>query len=58
MMRGAAVKAGKHRLVYTFEPKTFLYGKFLSLAGLASLGLLGVLFLVRPTPKDRSEVSE
>ena len=50
MMRGAAVKAGKHRLVYSFEPKSFFYGKIAGAAGLASLVVLGGFFLVRPKP--------
>ena len=41
MMRGAAVPAGKHTLVYTFEPQSFLVGAIISGAGaLAVLALL------------------
>jgi hypothetical protein len=39
-MRGAAVAAGTHRLVYTYEPDSFRYGVWLSLAGAAALAAL------------------
>jgi hypothetical protein len=48
MMRGAAVRSGKHHLVYTYEPRSFLIGGRISSAGLAALALLGVVFSVRP----------
>ena len=41
MMRGAVVPAGLHTLVYTYEPKSFLLGGVLSLAGLVGLAWLG-----------------
>jgi hypothetical protein len=38
-MRGAAVPEGtKHRLVYTYEPRSFRLGGLISLAGIAGLG--------------------
>ncbi len=37
LMRGAAVKEGKHRLVYTYEPRSFQVGAALSLVGLVAL---------------------
>jgi Bacterial membrane protein YfhO len=37
LMRGAAVKAGKHRLVYTYEPNSFKVGAAISLLGLVGL---------------------
>jgi hypothetical protein len=36
-MRGAAVKAEKHRLVYTYEPRSFRVGAAVSLGGLVVL---------------------
>jgi len=42
MMRGAAVKPGRHRLVYTYEPRSFRLGGRISLAGLAVATLLGL----------------
>jgi hypothetical protein len=48
MMRGAAVKSGKHHLVYEYSPLSFRTGLVLSVAGLASLTVLGVVFAVRP----------
>jgi hypothetical protein len=41
LMRGAAVKAGRHTLVYTYDPLSFKLGGALSLLGL--LALLGLL---------------
>jgi hypothetical protein len=37
MMRGAAVKAGRHTLVYTYRPASFRIGGALSIAGLIAL---------------------
>jgi hypothetical protein len=37
-MRGAAVPEGKHRLVYTYEPRSFRLGGVISLVGIAGLG--------------------
>lgn len=48
LMRGAAVEAGKHHLVYTFDPESFHLGSKLSLAGLVLTALLGAIFAFRP----------
>jgi hypothetical protein len=48
MMRGAAVKAGKHHLVYTFEPYSFRIGCWISIAALAACAGLGVGFARHP----------
>jgi hypothetical protein len=40
MMRGAAVKAGRHILVYTYDPPSFRIGAALSIAGLLTLTVL------------------
>ena len=37
LMRGAAVTAGRHTLVYTYDPASFRVGAALSLAGLVAL---------------------
>jgi hypothetical protein len=37
LMRGAAVKAGRHTLVYTYEPDSFRIGAGLSMAGLIAM---------------------
>jgi hypothetical protein len=39
MMRGAAVPAGEHTLVYTYEPASFRIGAIVSLVGLILLGI-------------------
>ncbi len=40
LMRGAAVPAGEHTLVYTYEPASFRIGAIVSLAGLVVLCVL------------------
>jgi hypothetical protein len=47
-MRGAAVEAGTHRLVYSFRPRSFLIGRIVSLIGLAALVVLGAMCAARP----------
>ncbi len=46
-MRGAAVEAGTHRLVYAYRPRSFLIGGIISLFGLAAWVSLGVMAAVR-----------
>jgi hypothetical protein len=41
LMRGAAVAAGHHHLVYTYAPRSFAVGRVVSVLGLIVLGLLG-----------------
>lgn len=48
MMRGAAVKSGKHHLVYVYSPLSFRIGLFLSVTGLSSLTIVGVVLALRP----------
>jgi hypothetical protein len=48
MMRGAAVPAGRHRLVYTYAPRSFVVGGRITLAALAALAVLVVYFSLRP----------
>ena len=55
LMRGAAVKAGKHRLVYTYEPESFFYGKIGSALGIVVMLLLGGVFLVRPKARANAD---
>jgi hypothetical protein len=40
LMRGAAVKAGRHTLVYTYDPDSFRIGGALSVVGLLALTAL------------------
>ncbi|HEU5115348.1 MAG TPA: hypothetical protein VFT74_01590, partial [Isosphaeraceae bacterium] len=42
LMRGAALTAGRHRLVYTYEPNSVRVGLALSTVGLLALGSLAV----------------
>ena len=48
MMRGAAVAAGRHHLVFRYEPRAFRIGMALSGAGLAVLVVLGGCSGYRP----------
>jgi Bacterial membrane protein YfhO len=41
-MRGAAVLSGAHRLVYTYSPRSFRAGCFLSIAGLIAMLILSL----------------
>ncbi len=52
LMRAAAVKSGKHHLVYTYKPRSFRVGAQLSIAGLAVLLTLGVWFTRRPVTRS------
>jgi hypothetical protein len=48
MMRGAAVGAGPHHLVYTYQPGSVAGGAWISLAALNILGILAVAFTREP----------
>ena len=48
LMRGAAVLAGNHHLVYTYSPGSFRVGRVVSISGLGLLALLAVAFTLRP----------
>ena len=48
MMRGAVVGAGRHQLVYTYEPLSFRAGLMASLAGLIALAGLAAWSIRRP----------
>jgi hypothetical protein len=52
LMRGAAVSAGRHRLVYEYHPRSFRYGMVLSAAGLVILGLYTWRCRVCDVPTD------
>jgi len=43
MMRGAAVPAGRHRLVYTYAPRGFQVGGAITLAAGVTLAVLGLI---------------
>jgi hypothetical protein len=58
LMRGAVVQAGKHRLVYTYAPRSFRIGRVVSLLGLGAMALLAVAFTLRsvdPVIRDQLE---
>src|SRR5262249_19706884 len=46
-MRGAAVPAGTHRLIYTYEPRSFQIGGAITIAGLVVSALATGFLLVR-----------
>lgn len=46
-MRGAAVEAGRHRLVYSYHPRSFLIGRTVSVVGLVASVVLAAGCLVR-----------
>jgi hypothetical protein len=48
MMRGAALPAGIHKLVYTYDPSSFRAGLILSIFGLVALAFLCVVCALRP----------
>jgi hypothetical protein len=48
MMRGAAMPAGRHHLVYTYSPRSFALGGGITLLAMAVLAALGVAFTLRP----------
>ena len=48
LMRGAAVPAGEHTLVYTYQPDSFRLGAFVSAAGLIALAALAWSFRREP----------
>ena len=47
-MRGAAVREGRHRLVFSYRPQSFRVGLALSAAGLVALAGLAAASAVRP----------
>ncbi|MGC8643653.1 MAG: hypothetical protein ACP5XB_27660, partial [Isosphaeraceae bacterium] len=48
MMRGAAVRKGTHRLVYTFDPWSVKIGGLMSIAGIVVAVLLAAFCAIRP----------
>jgi hypothetical protein len=52
VMRAAAVAAGSHTLVYTYEPLSFRIGTMVSVAGLVGFGILSYFAWQRPRYKD------
>jgi len=55
-MRGAAVKAGTHRLVYTYDPDSFRQGGAISLGAIGLWLVLGAFCAVRPL-SPRGEIA-
>ena len=51
LMRGAAVPDGVHRLVYSYEPRSFQVGGTITLAGLAAAAAFAVYCTRRPSPR-------
>jgi hypothetical protein len=48
VMRGAAVSAGHHRLVYTYAPRSFRIGLMISAVGIVAMILLSLACYLRP----------
>jgi hypothetical protein len=48
MMRGAAVAAGAHHLVYSYEPRSFQAGRVVSIVAVVMLTLGSVICVLRP----------
>jgi uncharacterized membrane protein YfhO len=55
IMRGAAVQAGKHRLVFVYDPFSFRLGLGISAAGFMIFARLAVKFTRRPTAPSLAE---
>ncbi len=53
-MRGAAVPQGSHRLVYTYEPRSFQVGGAITLAGLAAAAAFAVYCALWPRARTVS----
>ncbi|MGD0043540.1 MAG: hypothetical protein ABSE84_24560, partial [Isosphaeraceae bacterium] len=54
LMRGAAVPAGVHRLVYSYEPRSFQVGGTITLAGLVAAAAFAVYYALRPRARTDS----
>ena len=48
LMRGGAVPAGTHRLVYSYAPRSFVVGRVGSILGLGILAFCGIGCVLRP----------
>jgi hypothetical protein len=58
VMRGAAVPAGRHHLVYSYEDApSFRAGRVVSIAGLSAMALLALAFFVRPVDPTLSALA-
>ena len=57
LMRGAAVGAGRHRLEYTYSPRSFRVGGLMSIVGLTALLILGLVCAKAPIDPVLAESS-
>ncbi len=55
LMRGAAVPEGVHKLVYTYEPRSFEIGGMITLVGLAAAAAFGLYATLRPRARSISD---
>lgn len=55
MMRGAALPAGRHRLVYRYDPGSFRLGGRITLVGLTTLAVLGLVFARDPVSRGLAD---
>jgi len=51
LMRGAAVSSGAHRLVYTYRPQSFRFGRLVSIAGVTAFLILCLACAVWPVDR-------
>ena len=57
LMRGAAVSRGHHRLVYTYNPRSYRIGLFVSAIGIATMVLLSLVCAFRPVGPSAGALS-
>ncbi len=56
IMRGVWVKAGEHRIVFHYRPRSVVYGGMVSIAGWFVLAVLGIIQIRRhPSRSERSQ---
>ena len=56
IMRGVWVKAGEHRIVVQYRPRSVVYGGIVSIAGWFVLAVLGIIQIRRhPSRSERSQ---
>jgi hypothetical protein len=57
-MRAAYVSAGNSRLIYSYQPRSFLAGGLISIAGMGALAILTVICMLRPVDHVLARAAE